>query len=237
MTQGSVIITGAGKGIGYATLCACVAGGFEVLACDVNPELLAALRKQFSTAVSTHCFDVADHDAVTKFFAALDTKPSHLVNNAGIYPGRNILDYSPDEMKAVFNTNVLGAAYMTQAFARPLIESKSEGVIVNVASVAQYGSADAIYGASKGAVAALTRCCAFSFSPYIRVNAVAPGIVRTDMFATVPEHVLDWYRQTELVKEPIQAEDVAKTILFLLGKDSRHYSGATLDLNNGFHRR
>ncbi len=236
MRQKSVIITGAGKGIGRATLSACLAGGFDVLACDINAELLAALREQFGTAISTHCFDVADHDAVTKFYAALDTKPNYLVNNAGIYPARNILDYAPDEMKAVFNTNVLGPAYMTQAFARPLMENKSEGVIVNVASVAQYGSADAIYGASKGAVAALTRCCAFSFSPYIRVNAVAPGIVQTDMFATVPEHVLEWYRRTELIKTPIQAEDVAKTILFLLSEDSKHYSGATLDLNNGFHR-
>ncbi len=237
MTQRSVIITGAGKGIGYATLCACVAGGFDVLACDVNPQLLAAVQEKFTTAVSTHCFDVADHAAVAEFFAALDTRPNYLVNNAGIYPARNILDYSPEEMNAVFDINVLGAAFMTQAFARPLIQNKSEGVIVNVASVAQYGSADAIYGASKGAVAALTRCCAFSFSPYIRVNAVAPGIVRTDMFSAVPEHVLEWYRRTELVKEPIEAEDVAKTIFFLLGEDARHYSGATFDLNNGFHRR
>ncbi len=237
MAQKRVVITGAAKGIGYATLSACVDAGFEVLACDVDAELLVALREQFSTGVSTHCFDVSDYDAVTKFFSELDAKPTHLVNNAGVYPARNILDYSPKEMNEVFSINVLGAAYMTQAFARPLMESKSEGVIVNVASVAQYGSADAIYGASKGAVAALTRCCAFSFSPYIRVNAVAPGVVRTDMFATVPEHVLEWYRKTELIKEPIEAEDVAKTILFLLTDDSRHYSGATMDLNNGFHRR
>lgn len=146
MTPKSVIITGAGKGIGYATLSACVAKGFDVHACDINAELLAALKEQFNTAVSTHCFDVADYDAVTKFFSTLDKKPSYLVNNAGIYPARNILDYSPDEMKVVFNTNVLGAAYMTQAFARPLIANKIEGVIVNVASVAQYGSAASIMG-------------------------------------------------------------------------------------------
>lgn len=232
-----MIITGAGKGIGYATLRACVDAGYEVLACDINAELLAALREQFNTGVSTHCFDVGDYTAVRKFFSGLNTRPTYLVNNAGIYPARSILDYSAEEMQGVLSTNVLGSAYMTQGFARPLIESKTKGVIVNLASVAQYGGSDAIYGASKGAVAAMTRCCAFGFSPYIRVNAVAPGIVLTDMFATLPEHVLEWYRRTELIKEPIEAEDVAKTILFLLSDDSKHYSGATLDLNNGFHRR
>lgn len=231
----SVIITGAGKGIGRAIARACAAEGYTVHACDKD----AALLQDLGSGVQGHVLDVSDFSAVEQFFQKFDDKnrPAALVNNAGIYPARNILDYTPGQMEGVFGVNVLGAMYCTQLFARPLVEGKREGVIVNLASVAQYGSADAVYGASKGAVAALTRCCALSLSPYIRVNAIAPGIVRTDMFKDVPEPILEWYRETELVKEPIEAEDIADTALFLLSEKARHYTGATFDLNNGFHRR
>jgi 3-oxoacyl-[acyl-carrier protein] reductase len=159
------------------------------------------------------------------------------VNNAGIYPAKNIFDYTFEEMEQVYKVNVFGSIYFTRFFAEPLMKQKKKGVIVNMASTSECGGSDPVYGSSKGAISAFTRCCAFSFSPYIRANAVAPGLVETDMAERIPPHILKLYRNAELVHDPIQPDDIANTVFFLLGEQAKNYSGATLDINNGFLRR
>ncbi len=235
-----IIITGAASGIGYATAKLCVANDYRVIACDSNVAALHNLQSEFdSSHVSAHVFDVSDYKQVETFFAQLnkDAWPTSLINNAGIYLAKNLLDYTAEDMQCVMNVNINGAMSMTQFFARTLMANQQVGSIINMSSVAQYGGSDAVYGASKGALAAFTRCCAINFSPYIRVNAVAPGIVsETTMHADLPAPVSQWYQENELIKKPLQVNDVAKTVLFLLSDDAAHYTGATFDLNNGFHR-
>jgi len=92
-----------------------------------------------------------------------------------------------------------------------------------------------VTGAGKAALVGLTKSCALKFSPHIRVNAVAPGIVETDLFANIPEEAIQRYRNAELVKKPLRPEDVANTVSFLLSEAGRNYSGTVFDLNNGFH--
>jgi len=94
---------------------------------------------------------------------------------------------------------------------------------------------DPVYSATKAGLVGLTKACAKVFAPRIRVNLVAPGIVETGMFATLPADVVAWYRNAELVKKPLVADDVANTIAFLLSDNARNYTGAVFDLNNGFH--
>jgi 3-oxoacyl-[acyl-carrier protein] reductase len=92
-----------------------------------------------------------------------------------------------------------------------------------------------VYSATKAALVGFTKSCALTLSPYIRVNAVAPGIVETDLLANVPAAVIQRYRDAELVKEPLRPEDVASTVSFLMSEANRNYSVTVLDLNNGFH--
>jgi 3-oxoacyl-[acyl-carrier protein] reductase len=76
-----------------------------------------------------------------------------------------------------------------------------------------------------------------NFAPDIRVNAVAPGIVETNMIKTIPKWRVQEYRENELIKTPIFPEDVANTVAFLLSNESRNYTGSVFDLNNGCYLR
>ena len=109
---------------------------------------------------------------------------------------------------------------------------------MNLSSVSgQEGSSDAIYGSSKAAILGLTKSCVMNFSPYIRVNAVAPTIVNTSMMDTIPEWRKKEYLSHQLIDTPVLPEDVADTVVFLLSDKTRHYTGATFDINNGSYLR
>jgi 3-oxoacyl-[acyl-carrier protein] reductase len=83
----------------------------------------------------------------------------------------------------------------------------------------------------------LTKSNALNFSPYIRVNAVAPGVVETPMMSVIPKKRLKAYHKHELIDTPIQPEDVANTVVFLLSDAAKHYTGAVFDINNGCYLR
>lgn len=109
------------------------------------------------------------------------------------------------------------------------------GEILNIASIAgQIGSSDAIYGVSKSGVLGLTKTSAMALAPHIRVNAVAPTLVETELLKSVSKERIETFRKGELIKTPVQLEDIADTVWFLLSDQSSHFTGAVLDINNGF---
>lgn len=228
------IITGAANGIGKAVAEKLLQEEITVLACDIDEEGLAGLKKQFP-AIHTFCFNITDHSSVVSFFnKPIANDASWLVNNAGVYPGRNIFDYSPEEILKLAQVNNFGAVYCTQLFAKPLLERKQNGAIVNISSVSgQHGSSDAIYGMTKAALLGLTKSTAISFAPYIRVNAVAPGLVATNILNNIPPERYNELRKNELLPHPIQPEDVAESVYFLLSDKARNITGMTMDVNNG----
>ena len=231
-----VIITGAAQGIGRAIALRCLKNGWRVVACDKNVAKLKMLST--SPLLIPLMIDVSCYDNIEKCFVALkDLKiePDSLVNNAGIFLGKKLANYTPDDVDLVINTNLKSAIYFSQYFGSLLISKKREGTIVNVASVAGHvGSSDPIYGLSKAGILNLTKSCAMEFAPYIRVNAIAPTIVSTDLMKAVPASRLQAYRELEIIKEPLSAESVADAIWFLLNNESGHFTGSTLDVNNGF---
>jgi 3-oxoacyl-[acyl-carrier protein] reductase len=110
------------------------------------------------------------------------------------------------------------------------------GSIVNISSSSIHGGADAVYSASKSGLIGLTKSCALKFSPYVRVNAVAPGIViDTELAQNLPQEVLELYRSRELIKTPLVPDDVARTVSFLMSDMGRSYTGAIFEPNNGYH--
>lgn len=186
----TVLITGAGSGIGLATARAVVARGAKAILWDVSRPALDAARAELGAAARTAVVDVSDAGAV----ASADLEGvTHLVNNAGIL-GQKVewtgLDAA--QLKAIFDVNVIGLMLVTQAFAQARVAHPT-AAIVNMSSIAGEnggGPGFAAYGASKGAIMALTRAMARDFAPDIRVNALAPGIIDTpiqDTILTAPD--------------------------------------------------
>lgn len=234
-----IIVTGAASGIGKEMVKQCLQEGAAVIACDINEESLHGLKQSMDNhdRLYTYQLDVSKYEEVAQFFVYVESEHSDadsLINNAGIYLAKNILDYQDDEIDKVLNINVKGFIYFTQMFGKKLLQSHSKGVIVNMSSVSGIeGSSDAIYGASKAAILGLTKSSAMNFSPYIRVNAVAPTMVSTPMMETIPDWRKKEYLTHQLIDTPVMPEDVADTVIFLLSDKSKHYTGATFDLNNG----
>jgi 3-oxoacyl-[acyl-carrier protein] reductase len=237
-----VIITGAAQGIGKAIALRVLSEGWEVIALDKNTVLLDKLASEVNcSALKVQGLDVTRLDQIETFFGQLSNDgvyPYGLVNNAGIFPGVPFLEYSEHDINAVLSVNLLGPIFMSQQFGRQLTPDKRSGVIVNVASIAgQIGSSDGIYGISKSGVLGLTKTCAMALAPYIRVNAVAPTLVDTEMLKSLSKERMEVYRRSELLKEPVLPEDIADSVWFLLSDQSKHYTGAVLDINNGFSMR
>jgi 3-oxoacyl-[acyl-carrier protein] reductase len=233
-----VIVTGAASGIGKEITLHCLREGASVIACDVNNSLLDDLKQTAgSHDLYTYKLNVSNHTEVVSFFKYIEKKHSNvngLVNNAGIYLGKNIFDYKEDEIDTVLGVNIKGFIYFSQLFGGLIIRGNTQGIIVNMSSVSGIeGSSDAIYGLSKAAILGLTKSCAMNFSPHIRVNAVAPTMVETPMMDIIPGWRKEEYMSHQLIKQPVLPQDVAYTVVFLLSERSKHYTGATFDINNG----
>ncbi|MCP1490522.1 3-oxoacyl-[acyl-carrier protein] reductase [Peribacillus frigoritolerans] len=234
-----LIVTGAASGIGKEIVKQCLHEGASVIACDINDHSLYDLKRSTDDCYVLHTYqlDVSNHEEVVKFFVYVEAEHADvdgLVNNAGIYLAKNILDYKVDEIDKVLDINIKGFIYLSQMFGKKLFQSQRKGVIVNMSSVSgMEGSSDAIYGLSKAAILGLTKSCAMNFSPYIRVNAVAPTMVNTPMMGTIPDWRKEEYLSHQLINTPVLPEDVADTVVFLLSDKAKHYTGATFDINNG----
>lgn len=227
------VVTGAAGGIGRAVTATLTDAGHRVLAVDVRDDADAS-------AYATLVADLTAPEAAGELFQDIARRygvPSVLVNNAGVYEARDFLDYDADSYRRVFGVNVDAAFFCTQAFARRLIARERPGSVVNVASVSgQSGSPDAAYGASKGALIALTRGLGRSLAAHrIRVNAVAPGLIDTPMLARIPaDRAADYHRRIPQGRFGEPAE-VAAAVRYLAGPESSYATASVLDVNGGLH--
>lgn len=238
MTKKIAIVTGAARGIGKAITLRLLREGFKIMALDKDGVGLESLLKELDSDLSVFPVNIANYEHVERFFAQFiesDSTPYALVNNAGIFPGTPFLEYSKQNIEEVLDVNLLGPIFMTQLFGKLLKSKDASGVIVNVASIAgQAGSADTIYGISKAGVIGLTKNAAMALAPNIRVNAVAPSMVQTELIKNVSAERTAVFKRNELLKDDIHPEDIANSVWFLISDQSKHCTGATLDINNGF---
>jgi NAD(P)-dependent dehydrogenase (short-subunit alcohol dehydrogenase family) len=180
--------------------------------------------------------DIADLDAVAAMFRQLAEDGGQLdilVNNAGIFPRAEPLDIDEGQWDAVFDVNLKGA-YNCVRLAAPLMKRSSSARIVNVASTAAIqGSRRGVhYAASKGGMIAMTRSLARALAPTITVNAVAPGMTRTQQPGRDARRFAEAGEEIPLgrVAEP---EDIADVITFLSGPGSRYITGETIIVDGG----
>lgn len=244
----SVLITGAGRGIGRATACLAGARGWSVGVNYANDAeaanaTVAEIEKAGGKAiaikgdVSVEADAIGLFDAATKAFGYVDA----LVNNAAIAaPVSPLADMSAERLKRMFDVNVLGAYLCAREAARRMSKSRGGrgGAIVNVSSgAAKRGSPNEYvdYAGSKGALDTLTIGLAKELGPEgVRVNGVRPGFVDTDIHQVIgdPTRLARYVAQTPLGRAAEPAE-IAEAILWLLGDGASYATGAILDVTGG----
>lgn len=241
------VVTGGARGIGFEAAKALGSCGAHVVLIDLDQGALdaavAALSDVGVTSVSTRPLDVTDPDALEAAatdLAAEFGKVDILVNSAGIARLNTALDTPDEEWRLVMDINVNGVYWASRAFGRQMV-AKGKGSIVNLGSmsglIVNRPQSAASYMVSKGAVHMLTKALAVEWAPMgVRVNALAPGYVATDMTLKMrdrPELFNVWMDMTPMARcgEP---QEIASAILFLASPASSYVTGAILSIDGGY---
>src|SRR6266536_2295191 len=228
------LVTGGTRGIGLATVRALAEAGATVVMTG-RDEAVAKEVAAASGAVAGLALDVADAKAVSTLVRGVAKEHGGLdivVANAGIMEDAVLGMIREELVDATLTTNVAGTLHTVQAAARAMLRRRSGAIVVLASIVGEYGSAgQTVYAASKAAVANIARSAAKELGRNgIRVNAVAPGVIRTDLTAGVEEGPV-------VEKTPLgrlgTPEDVAQAIRFLVSDDAAFITGQVLGIDGG----
>ncbi len=227
------LITGSSRGIGAATARALAADGWEV---NINYYQSEAQGKALAEELGCRafCCDVADAVQVQAMFDEMGPVEL-LVNNAGISHEGLITDITPEEWNRLFAVNVGGVFNCIRAALPHMIHEK-HGIIINTTSVLMKagGSCEASYTATKGAIEGLTKSLARELGPSgIRVNAVAPGVIETDMLDCFTREELDMVAEGAALGRNGLPEDVAKVTAMLASDACAFITGAVIPVDGG----
>ncbi|HRT05419.1 MAG TPA: 3-oxoacyl-[acyl-carrier-protein] reductase [Kiritimatiellia bacterium] len=235
------LVTGAARGIGQAIALQLAADGADLALCDVKAEWLEdtiAKVKALGRRAEGYAMDVANGaavgEAVAKILADFG-RIDVLVNNAGITRDTLLMRMSEEDWDAVLDINLKGAFLVTKAVVKPMMKQRS-GAIVNIASVVGImgNPGQANYTASKAGLIALTKTTAKELgSRNIRVNAVAPGFIRTAMTDKLAEPVKEAMLKMVPLGRLGEPEDVAKAVAFLASDAAAYVNGQTLAVCGG----
>lgn len=236
----TALVTGAGQGIGRALCKALSAAGAVVCALDKSQENLDSLVTECSGGdVRTVCVDLVDWSRTQSAVESLG-HIDLLVNNAGITEVLPFTDVTLEGFDRLMSVNVRGVFAVSQVFARNLMARGCPGAIVNISSQASQRALvnHVVYCTSKAAVDQMTKCLAFELGPHeIRVNAVNPTVVLTDMGRRVWSDVAvaEAFKARIPLRKFAEEEDVVQAVLFLLSDSAAMVNGATLPVDGGFH--
>ncbi len=237
----TALVTGAARGIGRAIAEELARNGANLALCDLQAEWLAetaASVEALGAKVACISVDVSNGEAVTKAVASvIETFGSIdvLINNAGITKDGLMMRMSEADWDAVLSVNLKGTFLFTKAVSRPMMKQRS-GAIVNIASIiGLIGNAGQCnYAASKAGVIALTKSTAKELAARnIRVNAVAPGFIKSKMTEVLSEDVKLKMLDQIPMKRFGEPGDVARTVLFLATEASSYMTGQVLTISGG----
>lgn len=241
----TAIVTGAGSGIGRAIALAFLQEGAQVVLVGRRKDRLEAVGRDSHASPLVVAADVSkreDIDRVLQQTAAHFGGIHVLVNNAGVLHAGNAEQITEEQWDQTFNLNVRGLWLLSRRVL-PHMRNAGGGSIINIASVLGINGARvrACYAASKGAVVLLTKCMAIDHGvDKIRVNAICPGFVETELTAEVLRSAPDpqAVRSQRVAVHPIgrlgQPDDVAGMAVYLASEDSAWVTGATLAVDGGY---
>ena len=238
---GVAIVTGGSRGIGRAIVQRLAAAGMDVNftyrgnAAAAN-EVVAANP---GTKITAAVVDVRDRAACAAFVEQVADRAGRidlLINNAGVVRDNPLTALEDDDVRVVLETNVVGVFNMARAVA-PYLISQRRGKIINLSSVSgeKGGRGQTNYAASKGAINAFTRSLAVELAPRgITVNAVAPGVIETEMSRPVRELAGEQILSRILLRRIGRPEEVAHAVWFLASSYADYITGQILHVDGGF---
>lgn len=241
------VVTGGARGIGYSLASALARQGVSVGLLDLLPDVdQSAKRLADETGVATASarVDVTDPASVDAAFAAVHERlgtPDILVTAAGITIWGDAAEVEPATWAKVIDVNLTGTFYSTQAFARPLLEQGREGSAILISSmsgrIVNIPQNQASYNASKAGVDQLGKSLAVEWAPAIRVNAIAPGYILSDMTRQFteanPELAAEWVSMIPAGRMGDPA-DLDGVVLLLASSASSYLTGQTLVIDGGY---
>jgi len=231
-----VLVTGAGRGIGKDICIALAKAGAQIFALSKTKENLDALVSEYPS-IRPVCVDLSNWKETRK--AVENIGPIDLlVNNAVAFNHHPFLEVPEDAIDQQFDVNVKAVINVTQVIVRSMIERKYHGSIVNISSLASLRAFQnyAVYCAAKAALDSLTRTMALELGPHqIRVNAVNPTVVLTDMGRKVwnTEDVVRAFKKRIPLGKFAEESEVVGPVLYLLSDSSSMVSGAFLSIDGG----
>ena len=228
------VITGGARGLGAAMALRFAEEGAKVIACDMS-ELSFENEN-----VEGYILNITDVEAVNNFYNTVVEKYGKidiLVNNACITADAMTRKMTDEQWDRVMNVNLKGVFNLVRLIG-PHMEENGKGSIINISSVVGvYGNiGQANYAATKAGVIGLTKTWAKEFSrkgAQVRVNAIAPGYVMTDILKTVPEDLLNKFKELTMLKKIGEPIEIAETALFLAADESSYITGEVINVNGG----
>jgi len=237
----TAVITGASRGIGKAIAIRYAQEGANLIISATNDKLLAEVKtelEEIGCDVEWKVCDVSDYDSVTELMKlAVDTFGGIdiLVNNAGIARDKLIMAIKEEDWDDVIDINLKGTFNGIKAVTRIMLKAKT-GCMINITSVVGISgnAGQANYSASKAGIIGLTKSAAKELaSRNIRVNAIAPGFIETDMTESLNEATRESFFKNIPLARAGTAEDVANLALFLASEDSNYITGQVINVDGG----
>lgn len=238
----SVIVTGAGQGIGFEIARQLALQGASVLLNDIDEKLCSSaankIREEGGSCkgISGDAGDVSFIDQMVNDAVHEFGKLDIAIANAGITLYADFFDYAPDAFNKVMQLNLAGSFFLAQSAAKKMKEQKSGGSILFMSSVVGHQAHKnlAAYAITKAGLEMLAKNLVIELSPYnINVNAIAPGATLTERTLEDKEYMNTWSRITPLGK-PANTRDIANAALFLVSPASRHITGQSLIIDGGW---
>jgi 3-oxoacyl-[acyl-carrier protein] reductase len=237
----AAVVTGAARGIGFATARRALQSGAVVALWDVDDVRLAAARNELTAlgTVSTHHVELTDRASVDRATAATIGQHGRidiLVNNAGIAGGNGLTwELDPDVWRRVIDVNLIGCFLACRAVVPHMLE-KAYGRVVNVASIAgKEGNPNAShYSASKAGLIALTKSLGKELATKnVLVNCVTPAAARTEIFAQMKQEHLDYMLSRIPMGRFVEVDEIAALICWLASEECSFSTGAVFDISGG----